>query len=510
MKKLLILLVFALTSPAVAKDRNLDRWFDDDLLPYVATQLVEHPRFKGETVMFVVLENNAPAAVSNTLALALRDRLLDAALNTSGVSIGWRQGGTPAATRTQAIDCTHDQVHYYVGIELNRQFDGTHRVDVRALDLQDRNWVTGFGKSWQGHLSTVQRNAAREARADETFRGARDVPFEDDESDLLARHLAHELSCALFRQTTGSYVVSVARGDEPDDNHSLAATADLVGKNLASNDALELTQEADRVNAVLDGVTHRIDGSLHQYWLTVTPTDPEGELSTLSVSAYVVLHGHRFVDTGVEAPDSVNHSSLRRSPTVDARSARTIPIAGDRSLLGPLKLFESNGDAACDGLPRNRLQTGRYGAQPVSCSLLAATAQHDAIIFVLEHQANYGLVRLGGESCRQRTAPRLVAQGQLMRYPIPYTPIGRAETRQVHEWLTTPDTDTYYALAVSNSRAARQLANHIDQLPLRCDDNLRPGLTNNALQRWLDELTVLAARHAGHVDWRAIEIKDVL
>ena len=97
-----------------------------------------------------------------------------------------------------------------------------------------------------------------------------------------------------------------------------------------------------------------------------------------------------------------------------------------------------------------------------------------------------------------------------MRYPIPYTPVGTAEIRQVHEWLAIPDADTYYALAVSDSRAARQLANHIDQLPLRCNENLRPGLTNNALQRWLDELTVLATRHARHVDWRAIEVKDVL
>ena len=61
MKNLLILLAFVLASPAMSKERNLDRWFDEDLVPYIATQLVEHPRFSGETVMFVVLENNAPA-----------------------------------------------------------------------------------------------------------------------------------------------------------------------------------------------------------------------------------------------------------------------------------------------------------------------------------------------------------------------------------------------------------------------------------------------------------------
>jgi hypothetical protein len=61
MKNLLLLLILAVATPVLAKDGNLERWFDEELVPYVASQLVEHPRFKGETVMFVVLENNAPA-----------------------------------------------------------------------------------------------------------------------------------------------------------------------------------------------------------------------------------------------------------------------------------------------------------------------------------------------------------------------------------------------------------------------------------------------------------------
>ena len=80
-----------LALPAAAAERSLDLWFDRDLVPYVTSQLVEHPRFKGESMMFVVLEDNVPASVSNSLAIALRDRLLDAALHTPGVTVGPRQ-----------------------------------------------------------------------------------------------------------------------------------------------------------------------------------------------------------------------------------------------------------------------------------------------------------------------------------------------------------------------------------------------------------------------------------
>jgi hypothetical protein len=97
-----------------------------------------------------------------------------------------------------------------------------------------------------------------------------------------------------------------------------------------------------------------------------------------------------------------------------------------------------------------------------------------------------------------------------MRYPVPFTTIGSSEMREAREWRISPGVDTYYALAVNDSRAAREFANHIDTLPLRCNGSIRRGLRNNALHRWLEEFAVLAERHAPHVGWRAIEIKDVL
>jgi len=505
-----LLLVAAM--PASAKERNLDRWFDQELVPFVSTQLVEHPRFKGETVMFVVLEDKAPASVSNALALSLRDRLLDAALNTAGVSIGWRQGGTPPARGTQPVDCTHDDVHYYIGIEVSQRIDGSYGIGVRALDLEDRNWVTGFGMKWQGQLSTVQRQAMRQNQADQTFRGARDVPFEADQADLLAAHLAHELSCALLRETSGSYVVATEHDEDLD--NSLDATVELVGNNLASHDALELTGDDDRINAQLSGKAHRIDDALFQYWLTVTPTDPADELSTLSTSAYVLLPGYRLAEesaTEHHVPPELPPAEMKPRPSSTfARASITIPNAGHDALLGPLRILESDSSAACDNFGAAALQRTTYNSGRRSCSLLSADTRSDAIIFVLQHQANYGLVRLGGPACRDRVSPHVVTRGQPMRYPIPFASIGNSRTREALEWLVSPGVDTYYAFAVSDTRAARQFANHFDGLPMRCSGSLRPGLKNNALHRWLEEFAMLAARHARHVEWRALEVKDVL
>lgn len=156
------------------------------------------------------------------------------------------------------------------------------------------------------------------------------------------------------------------------------------------------------------------------------------------------------------------------------------------------------------------MRTTTYGESQPQCSALIADARADAVVFVLVHQANHGLVRLGGPECRERTAPHIVTQGRAMRYPVPFTAIGNSEMRETAEWRVAPSVDTYYAVAVSNARAGREFANHIDALPLRCNRSLRRGLENQALHRWLDEFAALAERHAEHVGWRAIQLKDVL
>lgn len=470
-------LSLALALPATAaSERDLDYWVENELLPVVRDQLVEHPRFKGETVMFVVLEDNTPATVSNELALSLRDRLLYAALRTPGVLLGWRQGHGVAGDRSRPVDCTRDDVHYYIGIELSQRRDGRYSANLRALDLEDRTWVTGFGSSWRGQLTPMQRQAVHNVQPDKTFLGARDVPFTADQSDLLAAHLAHEMTCTLSRETSGNYVVTATRNEVALD--TLGHTAELVSNNLASRLTLEFTAEDEQSNAILSGKAHRIDGSLFQYWLTITPKDPDGELSPLSASAYVSL------------PDS---GLVGESKLTAASAAISLPTTAKDALLGPLRVLRAQDTPSCR-----------------RCSLLTANANADAIVFFLQYQPNYGLVRLANSVCRKRTAAHIITSGSAMQYPIPYSPMGSGDTRETDEWFVSPGAETYYAIAVADARAARRFANHLDKLPMRCRSKTQFGLRNRELQSWLDEFAMLAARSAPHIDWRAIEIRDVL
>lgn len=463
----MLLLALSAQATAASRERSLDQWLDRDALPFVKKQLLEHPRFKGETVMFVILEDNATATSSNELALSLRDRLLDAALDTPGVTIGWRQGRADAHHGTEAIDCTRDDVHYYIGLEISQQLDDSYSVRLRALDLEERTWVSGFGKSWRGNLSMAQRRALRASKVDDTFLGARDVPFTIGQNDLLAKHLAHELSCVLLRETSGDYVVPARQpansAEEPDN------TIELVSNNIAANSAIELSTSAELVNARISGKAHQIDGTLFEYWLTVTPTEEDSELASLSVSAYLLRPDTRFRSVARNRPDALIAESA-----LPVRTTITMPNNQRGSLIGRTSFAD------------------------------------DAVVFFIEHRPYFGLVRLDNGVCRNRTMAKVVRAGDPLRFPLVYTHSRNSETIETDEWLVAPLRDTYYAIAISDERTARRIANHLDQLPIRCGASTISGLTGQALRAWLDEFSSLAAGSAQHIDWRAIEIRNVL
>ena len=287
------------------------------------------------------------------------------------------------------------------------------------------------------------------------------------------------MSCALSRDLSGSYLVTPLKAPKPVD--LLDETAELVSNNLARHLALEFTTDEAESNAALSGKAHRIDGSLYQYWLTITPKDPDGELASLSASAYVSL------------PDPQLAATTTVTPVLEGGATVAISRDDSDALLGPLRVVHGHNSNRC----RN-------------CSVLAANASDNAIVFLLQHQANYGLVRIADSACRKRTTAHVVTRNLPMQLQIPYRPLGRSSTREIEEWLVAPTADTYYAIAVADERIARRLANHLDKLPQRCTTAAKVGLKNQSLQRWLEEFAMLTARSSQHVDWRAIEVRDVL
>jgi len=484
---LLALTAAILPTRGNAGPASLDAWIGRELSPYVIAELSSYPLFKGAVLRFVVLDGDNPAARSNALALGIRDRLAADAVDTPGLVVAWRPED-PAAHRgapQSGYDCTAAQADIYVGIEA--QPLGMHglRVAVRALDMQEQRWVSGFGLEWRGDLTIPEQRALQTPLADRSFLGDRGVPFEESELDMLAARLARDLGCNLMRQVSGDYVFPPTDTAASD---TVGRITDLVGNNVASAGQLRFAATATEATVRLETSAHRIDADLYQYWVRAVPTGADPDLLPVSASAY-----------GTMPPDV--------PATGEALASGAGIELAQHDLLDGIRIVHPAGGATCGGRNPGYASSG-WRPEPASCVAIEVRTRADAVVFLLNHQPNHGLVRLDDGACRSRTAARVARAREPLRLELPGNV--QADTWETQDsWSVNPDSETYYAVAVSDSRAARELASTLDRLPQRCTDSLRIGYEGRQLDRWLNEFARELARWPADVDWRALSVRDV-
>ena len=514
-----VLSVALLVGPSTsfaAKKANLNTWFDKELTPYVSQQLTSHPRFKGELVRFVVFKNGSPAPTSDELAVSLRDHLADAVIDVPGVRVGWSFASRSTKAEQTAIDCSKDAVHYYIGLEISEAKNGQYKADLRALDLEDRSWVAGFAKSWQGKLSRSEQHAFHRSATDQSFKGQRAVPFSEDQPDLLAALLAHDLGCALLRQVSGEYLVALEGNKEP--AVPMEDVVELVSNNLAAYRALQVTPHKELANAVLKGKAHHVDDDLYQYWITVAPTEPSSDLPPVSASAYIHLPGlyaSQRRENASHKQEYMNYKS-ERGASEQAPYIPGIPslvTESDADVLSSIRIVELRSAQTCSrGSVSFQRQIQRGSSLQDwfdDCFALQVRTKEDAVVFFLNHQVNNGLVRLSGRDCSQRTDARIARANEPLEYALPLLSLTENALSNTSDWPVNPDADVYYAIAVSDDKAARALSSQLDRLPRRCSISVYPGLEGIQLENWMTEFAATIDRWQPHVDWQAIRVRNV-
>lgn len=489
--KILILLSLALSLDATAgalsfSTSSLDRWIDRELGPYLAEQLATYPRFKGESVALVAMDGAEVTPEIDELTLEIRRRLTDRLLDTQGVNLVWRPASPSWETRLDPseLGCREDdEVHYYIGIEVRSISSSGHRISVRALDLEDRNWVTGFGRQWEGSLSRQERAASRRRQTDEYLRGLRALPFNESEPDLIAAYLAENMSCLLQSTSASELVVYTEPADEA--TTRLRAIPELVGNYLGQSQTVQLTDDRDRANVILRGRLHSIDNRLHQFWLMVRPREG-AQLPALDTDAYVQLDRV-----------AVAHAPTRDYQNIDA-------VQGSRAdLISPLRIAGAQGTRCSEhGSSRERppRSTRASTKELHDCVSVELDVYRRASVFLLHHPIDARSVELLPADCE-------LGGGRAYRFSGPGTLRLPAPGPRAAESRGGSDLETFYALAVSDAQAAQKVEAHLNQLPANCMDWPRHSMSPREREAWLTELDVLVRGLGTRADWQAIRIR---
>jgi hypothetical protein len=442
---------------------SLQAWVDTDLAPYVAQQLGQHPRFKGEPVIIVRLDGDDIQPDIDGLTRTIRDQVMDGLLKTPGVHVPWQPQQQPAQHhRTlQQIQCGRlRDASYFIGIEIARTASEQFRVAVRALDVREGEWVSGFTRHWSGRLTASELRALQARRTDESLRGLRVLPFSASQPDLAATYLANNLSCLLRQQDVEDLKIKVKT--HPNDTPQLRTLLGLIGNNLSRYREVQVTDASRQANFELRGESHMIQPDLYQIWVILNPVDSGIHLAGVDTATYI-----------------------RTRPDDNSDGKRTVPreAIGKKPAIARMELVRRAQEAVTQDACRN----GPHG-----CPLLEVEVEQADRVFVFAHGNKDGISQLSGSCNRTVSAQPQPSGRHLYRFP---------EAR-----FTPSDWPTVYALAVSGPEAERQLLQLLQELPDACSNVA--GLRSDApgQEQWLDRLDRFVAANRDHAVWTARRI----
>ena len=442
--------------PSHGEASSLHQWVDRELAPWVAQQLGQHPRFRGEPVIIVRFDGDDIQPDIDGLTRSIRDQLMDSMLNTPGVNVPWQpqQQAQQHHRRLDQVQCGRIRdASYYIGIEITRTTTAQFRVSIRALDVQAGEWVSGFSRNWSGSLTAAELRALQERRTDESLRGLRVLPFSTGQTDLAATYLANNLSCLLRQQDVEDLKVRVqspASAAKP-----LRSLLDLVGNNLSRYREVQVTDTVRQANFVLRGEMHRIRPDLYQVWVVLQPRGSGLHLAGMDTATWLRV----LPDGSQPSRRSVAHTGTDVKPSIARMElVRRTNAVGYQAACG-------NGD----------------------CPVLEVDVEHADAVFVIAHGNRDGISQLSGE-CASADVSQTYPGRFLYRYP---------EAR-----FTASDWPTVYAIAVRGD-TQQQVSRLLQDLPDACRPALDGMTDTGSREQWLDRLDRVIAANREHAVWTA-------
>ena len=274
------------------KNIPLENGVDNTAIPYLIKELGEQPRFKGKPFLFVNMNKEKVEAEIDNLTMQLREAMIDGILTKSGIELVWRPSTKQWEHHTSIknVPCNRiKQEQFYIGIDSSlSSISGKLIIKLRALDAIGKKWISGFGISWQGQASSMQKMALSKKNPDGYLLGLRPLPFNKQQADLLAAYLSRNLSCLFSNMELNDVTVYVKKGN-PDKIKYFDNTFNLISNYLARYREVTVTDDPSLANITVFIDAHNIHDGLFQVWMIAKYTKSGKYVPGRETGAYVIL-----------------------------------------------------------------------------------------------------------------------------------------------------------------------------------------------------------------------------
>lgn len=484
------------SQPVQQQPENLNEWVEQELAPYLVQQLANTPRFKNKPLIIVGMDNESIRTEIDDLTRHLRDQIKGKLLATPGIQLVRRQTGdaTSHHRSLESVVCAQEQdIHYYIGLDVKQDnVTGNLSVAVRALDARNNlNWVSGFGKQYTVAINDREQQALTQVSTDEFLRGLRALPFNDDQSDLVANYLSHNLSCLLRQHREGGILLHVSRDQEVDSQY-FNTTFDLVDDFITRFNEVTLTENPEQANTFLNTKVHAINPNKGLYIIAadVTRLEDATKIGGMATQAYVQV-----------SPSLITQLSKPR--TTPTRPSSTTQPRG--KLLTDVTAIVPQGSQACaDTKP------WRQGYRPLGngatirsgeCFAVEVTVKQNAHIQIMYLDPKGDVFRLIPSECKGLTGQTYVQANHVARYPAPDAGIPAIGLGNV------TGKETVYVLAARNEAAQQKLQQAMSGYRDACSSGQGMGATRVA--DWEAILNQLVKQSRGDIEWRSVTLNHI-
>ena len=485
---------------------DLNQWVNGELIPYAVKQLSSHPKFKHQSVLIVSMEGDQIQADIDDLTRDIRQRLVDALLETPGIHLVWHPGVSASRDyrRADDIPCVESRkIRYYVGLDVDfSPWNGTLEVSLRALDLIEKNWVSGFQLSWRGVPSRSQRQALARRQSDDTIRGHRLSPLKQTEPDLLAAQLAQSLGCYLRHNSSLDNAVIYV---EPPDSrvHPFFLTAlGLLDNYLTRFREVQVSDDPKQANIVLNTEINHIHENLHQVWVAIRNTEDGRLLTGTETVAYVHIDSSPFTvahkqDQSSQRPIISAESASESLESSGRRRHRATPLIDAFHLLTPVRPSHCNTGKPWQFEFRPVARNERLGYG--TCLAVEVSVNQPVRLMIAAQDHEGKLIWILPSPCKARFARGIpLESGESFRYWLPThtdSALGlKYKTRETR----------IYAIAIAQPASfdSAKVNHHgVTTPPSLCQGRRLSSLSRSVWQTYFDSLI---SEHGAGLDWQTI------
>ncbi|KRT55312.1 hypothetical protein [endosymbiont of Ridgeia piscesae] len=467
---LLLILVDCGSQPQrPATSSSLDRWIEQQLIPHLQQRLTREPRLMGQPILIGGLRAGQISPLGDQLSHSIARRLTQGLLPQRSINLlsfnatdKWR-----FYSRQRACAET-PEVHYLLGIEMERQPGAQLSVSVRILDLQENRWVSGVGLQWRGSADAAQLALSRQAHHDEALRGLRRLPFRADQPDLAAHRLASDLACQIRQLSLTSPQLYLEQQQDSD------RRLQLVGHCLSRLGRVHLTRHKEEADLVMQAQSLPVSTSLSQYWVTLKPLEAEAAPLDIGSSIYSLQTVGEPQQSGVKQP--------------------------------VVRILSPTSEQLCDS--PNPWQSGmqQIAAHRTEripgCFAIEIEAAADELVFAFKQTGGQRLLRLSPSSCLSLSVqPSAEQPRRRLRLPSAHARPALFSARRP---------ERYILLLAKRGEPATRLSRHLAQLADPCDQDEQPVISREQQRLWLEALEQIVDQHPQTISWRALEIGEPL